>query len=256
MDRGRIYLALLLLALAGACAREAQPSIATPSMPSVATATHRPGEPINPGVRPNAVECRQALTADLGAAKRLRAELRIDGIPSTDVAVLAASVDPRSDVTTLGIPLAPDELVALQGSGTYVDRASPLTFWVQAAEPGRFGGIWIDPPGSGRYVVGILDRDATALALARCLDAGLDVRYVAAGSSVADDNALQARIGTDFDELRSSGIRIVSVGVGVRAAVMVVIVGVTGLTDDTRAKLVARYGDTIVIEEQGPITPA
>jgi hypothetical protein len=69
-------------------------------------------------------------------------------------------------------------------------------------------------------------------------------------------NALRARIGADFGELRSSGIKIVSSGVAVRASVMVVIVGVTGLTDEIRARLVARYGDTIVIEEQGPITPA
>jgi hypothetical protein len=37
---------------------------------------------------------------------------------------------------------------------------------------------------------------------------------------------------------------------------MVVIVGVTGLTDEIRARLVARDGDTIAIEEQAPITPA
>ncbi len=225
-------------------------------MPGVAAATHRPGEPIGPGVRPNAVACRQVLTADLGAAKRLRAELGVEQIPGTDVAVLAASVDPRSDVSALGIPLTPAELVALHESGIYIDRASPLTLWVQAAEPGRFGGIWIDPPGSGRYVVGILDTDPTALALARCFDAGLDVRYVAARASLADENALLARILADFEELSSSGIKIVGVGVGVRAAEMVVIVGVTGVTDEIRAGLVARYGDAIVVEEQGPITPA
>ena len=225
-------------------------------MPSVAAATHRPGEPLNAGVRPVAAECRDRLAADLDAARRLRAELHIDGIPSTDVAILAASVDPGADLTALGIPLAKSELEALRASGTDTDRSSPLRFRVQVAAPQRFGGIWIDPPGSGRYVVAILDRDPSALAVARCLDVGLDVRYVAAAWSVADDNALQARIGADFGTLRSNGIQVQSVGVGVRAAVMVVVVGVTGVTDQIRAALVARYGDAIVVEEQAPITPA
>lgn len=255
MDRGRQCLAILLVMLAAGCAPGAQPSIATPSQPIAAAATHRPGEPINPGVRPTAVQCRQLLTADVDAAKRLRSELHVDGIPPTDVAVLAASVDPRADVSTIGIPLAPEELEALKASGIAIDRSTPLALRVQAAEPGRFGGIWIDPPGSGRYVVAILDADPAALALARCLDTGLDARYVAARWSVADDTALQARISVDFDELKASGIKIVSTGLSVRESVMVVIVGVTGLTDDIRARLVARYGDTIVVEEQGPITP-
>ena len=35
---------------------------------------------------------------------------------------------------------------------------------------------------------------------------------------------------------------------------MVVVVGVTEVTDQIRAALVARYGDAIVVEEQAPIT--
>jgi hypothetical protein len=104
-------------------------------------------------------------------------------------------------------------------------------------------------------VVAILNSDHGALALARCLDDGVDVRYVAATRSVADELALDARIGADMSELRSSGIAIQSVGIGVRASVTVVIVGVTGATDAIRARLIARYGASIVVEEQGPITP-
>jgi hypothetical protein len=214
------------------------------------------GEPLDPGLRPSAEACRQQLTADVGAAKRLRAELRTANIPSTDAAVNAAANNTAADIGALGIPLSRAELTALHASGIFIDRASPLLFWVQTGEPQRFGGIWIDPPGSARYVVGILNSDPTALALARCLDAGIDVRYVTATRSVADDNALVARISADMGPLQSSGVHIVSVGIGVRASAMIVIVGVTGLTEAIRTELIGRYGDSIGVEEQAPITPA
>jgi hypothetical protein len=153
------------------------------------------------------------------------------------------------------VPGASAELTALHMSGISIELSSPLLFWVQTGEPQRFGGIWVDPPGSARFVVSILGTDPTALALARCLDAGLDVRYVTATRSVADETALVARISTDMGEFQSSGIHIVSAGIGVRASVMIVIVGVTGLTEAIRAELVARYGDSIVVEEQAPATP-
>ena len=253
MDRGRVCAVLLLAGLAAGCFSEAPASIATPAPSGPAIASHRSGEPLSPGVRPTAAECRQHLTADTGAAKLIRSELAIDGLPSTDIAILAAAADPGADIATLGIPITVGELEALRASGTFVDRSSPLRFWVQGGASERFGGIWIDPPGSGRFVVGILDTDPSALALARCLDTGLDVRYVAARSSLADDNALQARISADLSQLKSSGIKVVSVGIGVRAAATVVVIGVTGVTDEIRANLVARYGDTIVVEEQSPI---
>jgi hypothetical protein len=170
--------------------------------------------------------------------------------------VKAAANDTGADIAALGIPLSGAELTALHASGIFIDRTSPLLFWVQTGEPQRFGGIWIDPPGSARYVVGILNTDPTALALARCLDAGIDVRYVTAARSVADDNALVARISADMGVLQSSGVHIVSIGIGVQASVMIVIVGVTGLTETIRTELVGRYGDSIVVEEQASASPA
>ena len=137
-----------------------------------------------------------------------------------------------------------------------LDPSTPILYWVQVGEPGRFGGIWIEPPGSGRLVVAILDGDPAAATVARCLDAGLEVAYVAATRSLADLNALNARISADMGELRSGGMLIQSVGLSVRRSSMVVVVGVTGLTDAIRAELVGRYGDTIVVEEQAPIAPA
>ena len=64
------------------------------------------------------------------------------------------------------------------------------------------------PPGSGRLVVAILDTDPAAATLARCLEPGQDVAYVAATRSLADTNALNARISADMGELRSGGVQI------------------------------------------------
>jgi hypothetical protein len=256
MGPGRIGRLLLVAAVAGGCVGQAGSSSARPGQASPTSVAVQAGEPLEPGLRPSAEICRQQLTADVGAAKRLRAELRTAGIPSTDAAVKAAANDPGADITALGIPFSGAELTALHASGIFIDRASPLLFWVQTGEPQRFGGVWMDPPGSGRYVVGILSSDPTALALARCLDAGIDVRYVTAARSVADDNALVARISADMGALQSSGVHISSVGIGMRASVMIVIVGVTGLTEAIRTELVGRYGDAIVVEEQASASPA
>jgi hypothetical protein len=216
----------------------------------------QPGEVVSPPPRPDGKACRDLLVADVGAAKRVRADLRIEGVPATDAAVTSAAADPTADTATLGIPLAASELTALRASGSYLDRSTPILYWVQVGEPGRFGGVWIDPPGSGRLVVAILDIDPEAATLARCLDAGADVAFVAATRSLADISALNARIAAYMGELRSGGVLIQSTGLGVRGAMMVVVVGVTGLTDAIRAELVGRYGTTIVVEEQGPISPA
>lgn len=256
MGPGRVGRLLLVAALAGGCAGQAGSSPAGPGQASPSSGAVQAGEPLDPGLRASAEACRQQLTADVGAAKRLRAELRVDGIPSTDAAVEAAANDAGADITALGIPLTRAELTALEASGVFIDRASPLLSWVQTGEPQRFGGIWVDPPGGARYVVGILNSDPTALALARCLDAGIDVRYVTAARSVADETALVARISADMGALQSSGVHIVSVGIGVRASVMIVIVGVTGLTDAIRTELIGRYGDAIVVEEQASASPA
>lgn len=215
-----------------------------------------PGTPITPPVRLDAGACRRLLVADTAAAVRIRTELRTDGIAATAAAVQAAAADPTADLTSLGIPLTAAEVAALKASGTAIDPDTALAFWVQAGEPGRFGGLWIDPPGTGRHVVGILDRDPGAIDLAQCLSAGVDVRYVTAPTSLAELTELKDRIFADLTSGRVGGITLQSVGLTVRSSRMVAIVGVTGLTDAMRADLIARYGDSVVVEEQGPITPA
>ena len=257
----RLLLVLGVALTAGCAAQPGSTAAATePAAPSASAPpsarTLQPGEAVSPPPRQDGAACRDLIVADVGAAKRIRAELRVEGVPATDAAVAAAAADPSADTAALGIPLTAGELSALHASGNYLDRSTPILYWVQAGEPGRFGGVWIDPPGSGRLVVAILDGDPAAATLARCLDGGADVAYVAATRSLADTDALNARISADMGGLRASGVRIQSVGIGVTNSTMVVVVGVTGLTDAIRADLVGRYGDTIVVEEQAPIAPA
>ena len=262
MGPRRAVLLILGVALLAGCAAQAGSTAAatepiTPSAsPSPSARTLRPGEAVSPPPKPNGEACRDLLVTDVGAASRIRADLRTEGVPATDAAVAAAAADPTADTATLGIPLTAGELVALRASGMALDRSTPILYWVQVGERGRFGGVWIDPPGSGRLIVAILGGDRAAATLARCLEPGPDVAYVAATRSLADLNALNARISADMDGLRAGGVQIQSVGLTVRGSTMVVVVGVTGLTDAIRAELASRYGDTIVVEEQAPIAPA
>lgn len=194
--------------------------------------------------------------ADTGAALRIRTELRTDGVPATNDAVAAAAADPTADISALGIPLRTSELAALRASGMALDPATPIAYWVQAGETGRFGGLWIDPPGSGREVVAILSSDPGAMTLARCLEPDARTSYVAATTSLADLKALQDRISSEIGASGPGGAKVQSVGLTVRHSTMVVVVGVTGLTDEMRSQLTAKYGDGIVVEEQAPAVPA
>jgi hypothetical protein len=252
--RAQLVGLVLVAILAGGCGQapglSPGPVRQTPSPTTVPS----PGEPLVAGPSQSAAACRLELFADVAAAKRIRSDLRVPGIDASDAAIAAAANDPAADLSAVGIPLTYTELVALQASGLSLG-GGPLSEWVEVGEPTRFGGIWIDPTGSDRYVVSILASDPGAVGLAQCLGTGVDLRFVAADTSVADLKALVDRIGGDIDQLRSDDILIASAGIGVRKSVMVVIVGVTGLTDEIRTKLIARYGANIVLEEQAPAQP-
>jgi hypothetical protein len=246
-----VIAALLLVAVAGAglagCGEVAAPSVA-----------HAHGEPIpvDPSDAPDAAGCDVRLRAEQLAAQRIREELRTDGISVDPVAVKTAAGDPGATTAVLGIPLTASELNALTKSGSALDGASALSYWVSAGAPERFGGIWIDPPGSSRFVVAIVGGDADTLGLARCLAAangGVDVHFVWANVSLADGRALAARIGNDMQALRASGVQIN--GVGYQENEGTVIVGVTAPTPELERQLIERYGQPIRLEQQGPVIP-
>lgn len=213
------------------------------------TAAH--GTPIDAAPPPGAAECARLIRADVVAAKRIRAELRTKGISSDDAAVQAAATDMTADVATLGIPLRAAEKKAVEDSGFGLDVHSALSFLVETGAPERFGGQWIDPPGTQRYVVAVVGADPETLARARCVEGG-DTRYVVARRSLAEGRALQDRITNDWRKLEDEGIRLVSVAYDVTTGK--VVLGVTGASDSVRARLVDLYGE-VDVQESGPIVP-
>ena len=224
-----------------------------------ASVAHAHGEPIAvvPSGAPDAAACDLRLRAEQLAAQRIRQELRTDGISVDPVAVKTAAGDPGATTAVLGIPLTASELNALTKSGSALDGASALSYWVSAGAPERFGGIWIDPPGTSRYVVAIVGGDADTLGLARCLaeaNGGVDVHFVWANVSLAEGRALAERIGNDMAALRASGVQIN--GVGYQENEGTVIVGVTAPTPELERQLIERYGQPIRLEKQGPLAPA
>ena len=226
--------------LAG-CADEPAPSVG-----------HVHGEPIAAVERPSDEDCQRRLRAERQVAKRVRAELAVDGIAATDAAIEAAAADPTADTQILGIPLTADELVALKASGYGMDGASALAFWVNAGASDRFGGIWIDPPGSSHYVVAVVGGDPQTVATARCLE-GVDVRYVWAVTSLADGEAIKDRVGTDMQALRAMGIELNTIDYDELRGI--VEVGVTHITPGLEQQFVERYGPLIRLVEQGPVVP-
>jgi hypothetical protein len=182
------------------------------------------------------------------AASRIRAALRVDGLPSDDVAVRAAAADPGADLTTLGIPLLANEVVALAEGGIAPTAHERLAILVHTGAPDRFGGIWLDPPGTDRHVVAVVGPDPATLARARCVE-GDNTNYVTARLSVEAGLAIQERVDADWQALAAQGIKLASTSYDEKRGI--VIVGVTGLTDEIRLLLVQRYGD-IVVEEQAP----
>jgi hypothetical protein len=154
-------------------------------------------------------------------------------------------------MATVGIPLRAGEVDALARSGLAMDDHAALAYLVNVGATERFGGIWIDPPGTDRYVVSVVGADPSALGRARCVE-GPKTNYVTARMSQAQGLALQNQINQDWHALGAQGIKLSTTSYDVIRGV--VVVGVTGLTEEIRRQLVGRYGD-IVVEEQGPIVP-
>jgi hypothetical protein len=169
-------------------------------------------------------------------------------------AAAAARADPDADITVLGVPLTDAELQVLHDSGMYLDGAAPLLLWTQAGRPDLFGGVWIDPPGSRRHVISIVEGTRSTRELASCLERpGIDVRYVVARRSFADVDALAERISGEWDLLREAGIDIFSSGPRHREGT--VGIEVEGLTTDQAAFLRERYGEDIILEGRPAPTP-
>lgn len=228
------------------------------TVPSTSAATITPalGAALPKVDRPDAETCDRLQRGDLLAARNMRTgvDLSITGLEAAEAAVQAAAADPTADIALLGIPLRAAEVAALRDSGMYLDAAGPLLSWVNAGRTDLFGGAWVDPPGSRRYVVSVVDGVRATLDLARCLERdGLDVRYVMATHSIETLRAVQDRINQDWRALEAEGINIVSTGH--RSTTNRLNVEIEGLTDEIAQTMIERYGDAILLEGVPVPTP-
>jgi hypothetical protein len=240
------------LALAAISAAVLLIGCGTPAPEAPSQPPHPFGEALDAGEKPSPGACQQRLRSEQVAAARIRTELMAEGVSAEALAVKAAAADPTSDLTTLGIPLTAAEIQAIRRSGLAMDAATPIAFWVSAGAPERFGGIWIDPPGSNRYVVAVVNGDPDSLGLARCVEAP-DTRYVWAMVSSADGEALKDRISADIEAWRGRGVPVNFVDYDETKGV--VVVGVTTVTDSLVLEFRAKYGPLVQLEVQGPAVP-
>jgi hypothetical protein len=196
-------------------------------------------------------DCDTRLRSEETAAAAIRVDLRVPEIATDPTAIAAIAKDPAASTETLGIPLTAAEAAALRKQGMVVgDPSATITYWVNVGAPDRFGGVWIEPPGSSHFVVAIVNGDPATLALARCLER-VDTRYAWADLSIGEGRAKAHRIGSDIQALQAQGMEIN--GVGYRENEGNVVVGVTHPSSELLTLLLARYGPPLRLEEMGPV---
>jgi hypothetical protein len=210
------------------------------------------GTPLDPGAKPAVDDCAQLLREETAAAKAIRAEYRIAGVEATDLAVGVAASDPNADLGALGIPITQAELAAVKASGFFIDATTRIANWAHLGATDRFGGVWIDPPGTDQFVVSIVGSNPRTLALARCVEPP-KIRYVHAVRSLAEGLALQERVGNDWEALRAQGIEIN--GTSYSEIEGILEIGVGALTPEIESLLRQRYGDAVRVVQQGPAEP-
>ena len=226
----------------------APPTVATSPTPAELRAH---GDPLEPPPVPDAAACDSLLRADEAAAAAIRTDLRIPAIATDPATVASVARDPAASTATLGIPLTAAETAALRTDrGPNPQATEAIEAWVNVGAADRFGGIWIDPPGSHSYVVAIVDGDSATLSIARCLEKA-DTRYVWASLSIREGRARAQRIAADMQALRAQGVEVNSVGYQENEGT--VVVGVTHPTSELQTLFLARYGPPLRLEEEGPI---
>lgn len=245
-----VRLAILLVTTAGAALASA--GCSTVSLPAVLPAPAH-GQDLDPGPAPDARACQALIRQDIGGAVDVRKELAIDGLTATEDAARAAAADPAAEVSPLGIPATAEELAAVRASGTATDGGFAVSVRANSTLTHRFGGVWIDPPGSGKMVVSVVGGDQAAADLVQCVQGGTTVRFVVSGTSLADGTARMDRVAADADALRAGGIDISMIDWDETRETLVV-----GVSSDivlaTRI-LRERYGQDTEVVTQQPVVP-
>lgn len=239
--------ALVVALIVAGCARTGADPTRTPAASSLPA-----GQPIDVSGQPMPRDCDARIRAEIDAAVAIRAQLRIYGLTAGRPAAVTAAADPSATLDEIGIPITSAERRTLASNGLEVGGGLPLGEWVVDGAPERFGGIWIDPPGSGRYVVSIVGADQGSLDLARCVAAlaNLPTRYLVASMSKRDGEAFKDRISADADELQAEGIPLTSVDYDETRGV--VVIGVDKPTDAMVTRLHELYGPEVEVVDEQP----
>lgn len=220
----------------------------TPGATLVVERVH--GEPLDAGPKPDPAACDTRLRSETAVAMAIRADLHVQAIATDQATIERVAKDPGASTKALGIPLTASEAAALQKDRGAGEPADAIQAWVNVGAANRFGGLWIDPPGSHSYVVAIVDGDPDTLALARCLER-VETRYAWANLSIGEGRAHAQRIANDMQALRAQGVEINSVGYLENEGT--VVVGVTHPSSELQTLFLARYGPPLRLEEEGPI---
>jgi hypothetical protein len=215
--------------------------------PSAPVTVHAFGEPLDPGVKPDAAACQARIRSEEAVAARIRTDFEKAGLKSDPATIKAVAADPTADLTTMGIPLTARELAGLQQSGIGVDSTFPIVMWVQVGAPERFGGLWFDGPTA---TVAIVDGDPVTLAVARCLEGAITVRYVWTAVSAAGGEALKERVVADIGVWKSRGVAINMVDFDETKGV--VTVGLSVVNDELRRVFFETYGPLVQLVVEGP----
>jgi len=264
MDRRVRHLipAIVIAALAGcSVAPSPQPLPHASEPPAAPTAATLPssspafahGDQLDVIDRPDGATCDATLRSEKGVAAAIRDDLHALGIPWDPASVEAAAVDPEASTEVLGIPFTPTEQVVLHRFLGTVDPMDAMKYWVVVGAPDRFGGLWFEAPGSGSIVVGVVDGDPETLALARCLERGVETRYVWAALSLAEGLANADRIGDDHERLQAEGVDFN--GVSYRPDEGTVVVFVDEPTPELEELFLSRYGPPLRLEQGGNFAP-
>jgi hypothetical protein len=218
------------------------------SGPPSSIPAHQYGEPIDAGAKPDPATCQQLIRSNVAGAMRIRASLSTPGVAADEATVRAAAADPASNIARVGVPLRPDETAALKASAISIDPWSPISFWVDAGAPERFGGLWLD----GGTSVAVVDGDGESLALARCVEPNTaDMHYVWATVSQAAGRAVQTRIGNDMAGWNARGVQINMTYYDVKTGT--VHVGVSAPNAELEAAFRDAYGPIVRLEKAGPL---
>jgi hypothetical protein len=215
-----------------------------------------PGAPLLTPLAPDPAACAALIRGDIDGAIAVRRLLAtfVPELAADRAAATRAAGDPDADLERYGVPLMPAELDQLDAAGVSFDFA-PLALHLDLLRD-RFGGRWIDPPGTNLTVA--LTDPALVLSL-RCYEPeGSQVRYVQAGWSLTQLGELRQRIEADWESgrLAEEGIEVLSLAEGVEGNRYVLFIGVGDASPTVRHHLRLKYGEAVVTVAGQMISPA